>query len=374
MSTQTEDTILRRKVAQGRKAYQAKAMSVQKALRLCAAKVADAQLELALSAIGITQAALRVDGLTEQIDDTQLLILLDGPEGRRAGAMLDAELVTGLIQQQTMGMVTPGAEAGAQPRSLTATDAAVCAPFLDGLLEMAAPLPEEAEDRELLRGYRFGARAQNKRLLLMALEAPDYHIFRLTLDIANGQRQGKLALILPDPQAAPAAAPQGEEAQVPPGPRLGQTVLLAQAELQVILAQLRMSLAQASQLQVGQVLPLPEADFDRVSVMTLEGRKIRSGMLGQLGGLRALRVDMAAPLADAPRRRAQDRADLDQPEVQPMKRAKEEIKRLPLMRGAQAAGKGADLAEQSPAPAPQTGQMPDMSDLPGMQGEMPDAL
>lgn len=349
------NTLLRRKAEVGRKEHQSRAMSVQKALRVCLAKVADQQLELAMSAIGITQGQASAEDLEKDIDPADLFVLLDGPTAFRGAAMLDSSLVTGLIQQQTMGRVSE--DAGAGPRAMTATDAAMCAPFLDGLLAMAAPLPEMPDDRELLQGYSFGARAEDVRLLLMALEAPAYRIFKLTIDIALGRRQGRLILILPVPSEEEALPPEGDDEPSTKhlsASTLGPAVMASQAELMVVLSQLNLTLAQVSEMAVGDTFSLESAAFDKAMVYTAEGRRLNSGTLGQVAGMRALRLDHAPKRQDMPQRRASDRAAVDQPVVMPLDSNKTV---------------STNVSEAVPLQ-----DLPDMSDLPGLTSELADNL
>ena len=105
MTTQQQNAALRRKVQAGEAEHQARAMSLPKALRLTLAKVANEFWGMPLAALGITTERRELDACAEVFDDSQLLLLLDGPEQLRAAAMLDASLVGALIQQQTMGKV-----------------------------------------------------------------------------------------------------------------------------------------------------------------------------------------------------------------------------------------------------------------------------
>ena len=195
--TDNEDarSVLARKTQAGRVTHQARAMSVPKALRLTLAKVADELLDMAMAVIGVRIEKCESNRLAQVFKEPALLMLLDGPARRCAAAAFDPLLVGGLIQQQTMGTVLP--DVGGEPRNLTETDAAICAPFLDALLERAATLPETEEERHLLEGFRFGTRPEDSRLLLMALEEPEYQIIHLTVDMAGGKRQGYITLCLP---------------------------------------------------------------------------------------------------------------------------------------------------------------------------------
>ena len=76
----------------------------------------------------------------------------------------------------------------------------------------------------------------------------------------------------------------------------------AQAELSAVLHRLTLPLSAVLALRAGDVLPLPSAALDRVSVEGLDGRRLALGKLGQNQGSRALRLQQigAAPPAAAP--------------------------------------------------------------------------
>lgn len=285
-----------RKAHVGREEHQARAMTLAKALRLTTAKVADDLFDMALAVIGLRAEQRAGDALAPLFEGAGLLMLLEGPERRRAAAVMDAALVGALIQQQTMGKVMPLPE-GAEDRKLTDTDAAICAPFLDALLSRVAPLPEVPSDQSLMDGYTFGVRTEEPRLLLMALEAPAYRVLHLTLDIEGGRRQGQLMLCMPEAGVGvsdvhrAAGQVQGAAPIDPQPPRnLTEPVLALQIDLPVALTRFRLPLSKLSSLKVGDALALEEADFSAARVMTPQGKTLGRGMLGQVSGMRALRL------------------------------------------------------------------------------------
>lgn len=365
--------LLRRKAQAGREEQQARAMSLQKAMRLTLAKVADDLFGMAMATLAVRLEERAGGGLDGLFDPAALMMLLDGPNGQRGAVSFDSALVGGLIQQQTMGQVL--ADPGGSPRVLTATDAAICVPFLDALLARSATLPEVPEERQWLEGYQFGARAEDPRLVLMALEAPAYRIMHVSIDIAGGLRQGQMTLCLPLGSAAgsPPMDPQaGEEAK--PAPKLlMDNVLALNADLNIALARLKLPLRDLGAWKAGDVLPLPGSRFETVSVLTMAGRSVATGALGQVAGQRAVRLTRrAAPLMQ-PRRRASDRAELDLPEVQFDRRGADQAEVVPQVDPAakgpspevppRAADEGAVLP--GPSSLPDLPDLPDMSDLPG---------
>ncbi|NUH64606.1 FliM/FliN family flagellar motor switch protein [Sulfitobacter sp. S0837] len=374
-ASDTATPLLRRKAQAGRQEQQARAMSLPKAMRLTLAKVADDLFGMAMATLAVRLEQRAGSDLDGVFDPASLMILLDGPNGQRGAVTFDSMLVGALIQQQTMGQVL--ADPGGTTRVLTATDAAICVPFLDALLSRTATLPEVPEEQKWLDGYKFGARAEDPRLVLMALEAPNYRIMRVSIDIAGGVRQGQMTLCLPllDASASPLSPNPQEGEEAGPAPKLLlDNVLALNAELNIALARLKLPLRELGALKAGDVLPLPGSSFESVNVLTMAGRSVATGALGQVGGQRAVRLTRrAAPLMQ-PRRRASDRAELDLPEVQFDRRSPDQSE--PAMKVDQAVPDGpSQTAPPKPAAAnpdlsdpsalPDLPDLPDMSDLPG---------
>jgi flagellar motor switch protein FliM len=375
--TEQQQSAMRRKTQAGRAMHQSRTVSVLRALRLSMSKVGQDLFELPLAVLGATQDVVGNDACAKVFDEDQLMVLLDGPAGARGAAMVDAAFVGGLIQQQTMGTVQPF-NADGPPRIMTTTDASLIEPFINTLLERAAPLPQIEEERQLMAGFKFGAKAQNLRLLMLALEDEAYHILRLTLDLAQGARQGELLLCLPVPKPPPKIADPdvGEEDEVVDegSKTLCENVLSLKANLIVSLTQLQLPIRVAGALQVGQILELGRVSFADAQVRTLEGRIVGHGMLGQRDGMRALRVKHRAKKRETPLRRSSDVAALRAEAAQDAQFDDfYSVQDLPVVAG-QA---GDDPARPDTDVDFATAPMPDLSDLPGFEDDaesIPDAM
>ena len=362
--SQQAASVLHRKTSVGKAEHQARAMSLPKAFRLSFAKAADELLEMALAVIGVRQQLCTHAQLADLLDEKALLVLLDGSFQRRGMAMFDAAFVGGLIQQQTMGKVMPAPPEETRP--LTATDAAICAPFLDDLLSRAAKLPEEDAQRLLIEGFRFGTHSEEPRQLMMALDRPDYDVFHLTVDMAGGVRQGQVMLCFPLvdenlTQDSDGSDDTGGARAQKSGSQMERTVLGLTVELNIALARIQLPLSDLQGLQVGQVLDLGVSSFEQAVVQTQEGRRLSRGKLGQIDGVRALQLEHAMPPLIEPRRRASDRPDLDLPHVSgdgtgTQSMPEPDMKQLP-------ATLPMDLPGTAPEPA-----MPDLPDLAAPEG------
>ena len=104
-------------------------MSPAKALRRALARTADVLWDLPLVTQGVSQEILDQDGCLDLLVPGTLLILLDGPGGGIGLVSVDRQLMTGLIEVQTISQVT---RVPIEDRPLTPTDAAMMAPLIDG--------------------------------------------------------------------------------------------------------------------------------------------------------------------------------------------------------------------------------------------------
>lgn len=286
MAKPGSNSALQRKMDASRDSAASNGRSAAAALRIAIARAADDLFDLALSVIGLSQARLPQDELDPHLPDDRLLILLDGPQGQLGVAALDRAFLVALIQQQTMGRLT-----GAAPdeRPFTATDAALAAPLIDATIARAAEMADRPLDARCLSGYRFGARAESARAVKLALDAQPFRLFELTLEFDGGPQQGLLALMLPEPKEV--ATVESDDLADKSRPRLGQAVELARAELTAVICTVKMTLSDLSRMKPGDVLPLVQEHLDRTELVTIAGQRVAAGRLGQINGLRALRLN-----------------------------------------------------------------------------------
>ncbi|MEP1535665.1 MAG: FliM/FliN family flagellar motor switch protein [Paracoccaceae bacterium] len=360
MGEATSNTFLKRKAAAGREDHLARAMTIQKAVRVTAAKTAEDLLQLPLAALAISAEVFNNADLEERIKEDCLLLLLDGPHGQPGLAMLDGSLVGGLVQQQTMGRVL---EASNAERQMTQTDAALTAPFVDELLTRIPKILELPDDIRLLSGYQFGVMAEELRAVKMALEALEYTSLKMTLDLFKGARQGELTLILPhveDSDLTGSDAEVDDDDNAMPPPDLTKSLMKLNAELSITLGTIRMPISQLQQLAPGQALALPPDTFPNVKIMGSNGRFLGEGKLGQVEGQRAVRPVHAPAYDTQPMRRGADRDNLDLPEVT-------DISETPSSGGFDLPSDDGGLELPGLLDLePAGGGLPDLPDLPGM--------
>ncbi|EAU44676.1 flagellar motor switch protein FliM [Salipiger bermudensis] len=279
-----QDEVLAQKASAARRALEARSMSPSKALRRALSRTADVLWDLALVTHGVEQAHLDQDGVVAALGGDALLILLDGPDGVPGVARIERPVMTGLIEVQTILQVT---QMPVEERPLTQTDAAMMAPLLDSALERFERYLEDHPLQPQIAGFRFGAMVEDSRTAGLLLDASGYRAFRVSLDLALGRRTGELALFLPDRAEAAAADEAGDLGQEGPHE---QKMKLLPVHMDAVLHRLVLPLSAAEKLQPGDLIPLPPEALDGVELLAGDGSGVAGGRLGQINGMRAVRL------------------------------------------------------------------------------------
>ena len=261
---ETNKSILQRMVSRGGQKRDALIMSVAKAIRLSIPKTGKDLFDMLISKIGVVIEKPSSDLLAELVVEDVLLCLLEGDEERVGAALIAGEVVSGLIQQQTIGTVS--LPKGTK-RQLTQTDPVMCTPLVDDLFKQVALMLEEDNDQQTISGFRYRACFADARAMSIALDQNEYLISRLTLDLS--------------------------------------------AELNMILCKCSFELSQFEQLSTGQTLPLPNDAFPETDFVTRTGEKIRTGTLDQTDDIRALRLNRQPIHSSHPKCREADLVDFD---------------------------------------------------------------
>ncbi|MDQ2095311.1 FliM/FliN family flagellar motor switch protein [Rhodalgimonas zhirmunskyi] len=274
-------------------------MTPARAWRLAVGRAADELFDLGLVATSV-EAREAVQGDTlDLFSDDCLILLLDGPEGRRGAVSIELPILAGLIEKQTMGVVL---QRSADLRPPTATDAALAAPLVNDILSGFARNLEEEEECDWAAGFRYGARLEESRLLGLSLDANDFHVFRLQLEMEAGAKQGEMIVVLPVPEPEPLPEtcddPSGDESEKSAlgcRRRMGQGALMvAEAPLRAVLHRVRMPIRQLAELAPGDILPIPQSALVETRLETVGGTRVVKCTLGQLNGTRAVRITVAA--------------------------------------------------------------------------------
>lgn len=272
-------------------------VSPSKALRLAMIRAADVQAGLMIAVLGITEEVVPLEDLLRLIEDGHLLLALNGDQGLCGLAGIDLQTRAAVIEMQTTGTLraTP-----ADPRPVTATDAAMLAPLIAGLLAEAVHSTEGTPLAGWTAHYKVGDRVPNTRAAGMTMIDTTYRLVRLTLDLGAGDRQGMIQIALPlSPEMKVLHAPDTAATWAAD---IADAVGTAPADLHAVLHRMRLSLRQVDGFQVGQLIALPGITVGSVKLETTDGRVVARARLGQMTGLRAVRIQAPAPaeMAESP--------------------------------------------------------------------------
>ena len=297
MVTDGGNKVIHRKARASREEYQARAMSPAKALRLALAQASDTQFDLPMVVTTVEQVEISQTALRPEFSDGGLLVLLDGPKGARGAVRLDDAMLSALIEVQTTGRVTGRPPGG---RAVTRTDAAIAAPLIDATLErVGAQLCEETPDH-WATGYRFGVMMEDARGMSLALSAAAFHVFRMTVELGEGAFPASIVFLLPIPVAPPprAAGPGEDKVQR----TLEQSAMNAPVCLDAVLARVTVPLTQLCGLAPGDVLPFQMDRPLQIRLETSQKHVVALGRLGQMNGMRAVRLTPGGDSAGSPAR------------------------------------------------------------------------
>jgi len=175
----------------------------------------------------------------------------------------------------------------------------MAAPFIDAVLA--------AFDAQLLHeieGYipvamRFGDRMEDARVLGLALEGSQYDLFRVTLDVAQGAKTGVVTLILPQRKTVVAKDEDAQSGDARSFASLEKNALEATATLDAVLARVSLPLRDICALKPGMTLPLPRDCLAEAELYAPRKHLVAEVRLGQMNGLRAVRISIEGDQGEA---------------------------------------------------------------------------
>ena len=289
-------TTLRRKAEHGRATQtDARGQPVPgRALQDAFRRAAEQELELAVLANDPRERHGSSIEIVEELPDMAFLGILLGPDDGVGLFCLDSNSVAAIVEMRTMGTVSKREVA---PRRTTRADAAMVADVIDRVLaEFEAPLLE-GDDARWTSGWRYQLFLADPRPLPIVLEEGTYRILETELVFGDGAKEGKAIIALPATGRARPRAPAPPPEHSSAGRKakewsrtLEQAVGLAEAQLDIVLGRVRLTLGDLSGLAEGDRILLPMTSLGRVSVVARGGEPVAQGRLGQTGGVRAVKV------------------------------------------------------------------------------------
>lgn len=289
MPATVNSNILMQKVRQGNRLRDVSSVSPSRALRLVLARVAEEMWGLGAVSQGIQMDVLDQETALSVLAGDQLILVLSSDTGDVGLALLSRSALTALIEVQTVGSVF---DRPPEDRPYTTTDALMAWVYLDRVFAAFRKLLGDSPFAAQVQGFRFETRAEDLRTAGLFLNSSQYHILTATVDFGPGLRTGDIQLVLPL-----RAAPSGPERQRTTGSADGAATGFDSlpANLRVVLCRLSLPLSRACGLQPGELLTLPPDSLSKAELLTVQGKTVARGKLGQINGMRAIRLALPNP-------------------------------------------------------------------------------
>jgi flagellar motor switch protein FliM len=162
------------------------------------------------------------------------------------------------------------------------------------LVGLDQTLAEEA-DRIWAGGFRYASYLDEVRPLGLMLEEESYRVLSAEVALGSSGRSGPVILVLP--AVGRGERPEGLTGGADMAPQftaaLAAQVEQAECRLDAVIGRLVLPIGRIMGLAVGDVLDLPQAGLDAITLETKEGRRIARARLGQNRGMRALKISLA---------------------------------------------------------------------------------
>lgn len=263
-----------------------------RAWRLSFARAANAAMALMVDVGRVTSDRRTPAELLELCPERGLIAVLEGPEEGLGLLVLSPPVLSGMIEMQMMGRVSPAAPASRKP---TRTDAAMVAGFIDRAMEELELALAEDGDLVWAGGFRYASFLDDPRPLGLLLDDLPLRVLSAEVSLSKGAKSGPVLLALPADGRGPRPArlaPQDPAAAAGAGfaQALADQVMAAESRLHAVLHRVTIPLSAVIGLKPGDLMPLPMAAVERVVLEGLDGRRVASGKLGQNRGMRALRL------------------------------------------------------------------------------------
>ena len=288
------DGVIRRKVSASRLEAPDGGPGADRAWRLALARAARDAARVGLEVSQLTIVRLSMVELLELLPDRALIAVLEGP-GQTMGLMVvGPDVLAGLVEAQTLGRVSTRP---ALPRRPTRTDAAMVA----GMVDLALRGLEDglSDDPDLIwaGGFRYASFLEDARPLALLLEDEGYRMIGAEVALGGGLKAGSILLAMPAKGRGQAPV-RVRVAEPDPGPAfeeaLTEVVSASDAVLDAVLARVTLPISVLMALQVGEVLTLPQAGLDRITLEGIDGARVLLCKLGQNRGMRAVRLSPVA--------------------------------------------------------------------------------
>lgn len=302
--------------------------------------------------------------LVSELSKGELVYQLANAKGAGGLCVISPELLAGLIEVQLYGYVT---SAEVPERKPTRTDGIVVAALLDAWLD-TAQIVASREGMEPLPFLGFARQngVLDQRNAGLLIEPGSYAKMTVQMTLGDDAKKGTLCLAWPKNVKASG----GTDERL--SKRMERHLAGLNARLRVILARKTLPMEKVRDLAVDDVIDVPLDALVSVKLEGVDGTPIVTGRLGQMNGMRAVRLNLDGPSRLPSASPSLLTAQGTPPNMDALTSAPEMTTDLPGL--PQIDGPG-DLPDLPDLPGlPEVGDLPNFPDLPNAEGlpDLPD--
>ncbi len=276
--------ILRRKAGVGRPPPEIVAMSPEKAMKLAFGRAGRGVPGLGLRMTGYAMERTALSTLPGLLPERALMTTLARADGAKGVLVLDPGMIGALIEAETMGRVNAGEPAERAP---TRIDAVIVGSFFDQALSLFDEVAADLSIAGAVTGFRSGDLLPSVAAMTLVIEDRPLRLFRLGFDFADGKRQGQALLAMPfEP---PRRADEGSDGGAF-NREVEAMVMGTRAEVHAVLLRMALPLDAVARWEPGSLVPLARDVLAQVRLEDIDGKPLGGGRLGQMNGMRAVRI------------------------------------------------------------------------------------
>lgn len=256
----------------------ARAQLLQEVLGVIFPRDAGKLIDLKVEVSGLNISEASEEELLAALLPDDLCFLLHA-SGRDSGVcVVSAGLWAGIVENLIFGQVT---DSKPEERKPTQTDAAIVGEMLDRWLSSADRECSEAGMPIGLNGYRRDQALISARACELEIEPGGFDVTRISLSLGEGVKTGSLTVYLPQIR---------EKVVHDTKAIMRRNVHEIAPPLSAILTRRSISYDHVQALQVGDVIDIPLSAMSEVALEAKDGSTVTKGRLGQMNGLRAVRL------------------------------------------------------------------------------------
>ncbi|NNE88552.1 MAG: hypothetical protein HKN27_10790 [Silicimonas sp.] len=286
----SEASVLKRKLAPRLEKALADC-AVETLLRKTIPRDADRLCGLDLIVDDVTFSETDKGQLIDALSPQELVYQLSNDKGAGGLCIVSPELLAGLIEVQLYGYVPKTEVVDRKP---TRTDGIVVASLVDGWLATAHAVAEREGMEPLpFAGFTRQDGVLDRRNAGLLIEPGRYATATIKMTLGDDAKTGTMCLAWPL-QAQSKATPQQFSTQ------LQMHLVDVKAPMRVVLTRLSLPMERVRDMAVGDVIDVPLEALTSVKLEGIDGTAIGTGRLGQMGGMRAVRLNLDGGSASHP--------------------------------------------------------------------------